>query len=298
MPAGPFGRVVTAMATPFTAEGALDAAGAAELAGHLVEHRTDTVLVGGTTGESPTISSEELVELIAVVKEAVGHRGSVMAGTGTNDTRKTVELTGRATDAGVEGVLVVTPYYNKPSQRGLLEHFRAAAEATDRPVVLYDIPGRTQREIDRETIISLAEVDNIVGVKDAVGDLQKTSEVVAGTSDDFHVYCGADELNLPMLAVGASGFISVAAHVAGERLAEMAEVFGSDPARAEAINRRLLPLYRALFLEPNPAPLKAILNDLGLPAGPVRPPLVDATEGTLATLREALEQAGIRHAAT
>lgn len=295
MAAAPLGHVVTAMATPFDADGGLDASGAAELATHLVENGTDTVLVGGTTGESPTLSGEELVELIAAVSEAVSGRAKVMAGTGSNDTRKTVKTTERAAEAGADAVLVVTPYYNKPSQEGLLAHFRAAAEASDLPLLLYDIPGRTSREIDHATLVELAEVPTIIGVKDAVGDLQKTAEVVADTPDDFHVYCGADELNLAMLAVGASGFVSVAAHVAGEQLAEMAQIFGSDPRRAAEINASLLPLYRALFLEPNPAPLKAILGQLGLPAGPVRAPLVDASHGTLRALREALDHAGIRH---
>jgi 4-hydroxy-tetrahydrodipicolinate synthase len=293
-----FGRVVTAMATPFTAAGALDPDGAGELATHLVEHGTDTVLLSGTTGESPTLHGEETWELLAAVKDAVGDRAQVMVGTGSNDTSKTVAATERATAEGADGVLVVTPYYNKPSQRALVQHFRAAASATDLPVLLYDIPARTAREIDLATLVTLSEVDNIVGVKDAVGDLAKTAEVVAGTTGapgGFEVYCGADELNLPMLAVGAVGFVSVAAHLAGDALADVARLFDSDPVKAREIHLSLLPLCRALFLEPSPGPLKAALSHLGLPAGPVRPPLVAAERATLDAVLSALDHAGISH---
>lgn len=285
----PFGRVVTAMATPFREDGALDLPGAARLASFLVEHGTDTVLVAGTTGESPTLEATERLDLLRAVREGVSGRARVMVGTGSNDTAKTARLTEQATDAGADAVLVVTPYYNKPSQAGLLLHFRAAAGSTDLPVLLYDIPGRTGREIAVPTILELAGVRNIVGVKDAAGDLVKTAEVVAQAPPDFAVYSGADELNLPMLAVGAVGFVSVVAHVAGPELADLARSFETDPVKAREIHLRLLPLCRALFLEPSPAPLKAILADLGLPAGPVRPPLVPAGTQTLQALRAALD---------
>jgi 4-hydroxy-tetrahydrodipicolinate synthase len=291
-----FGRVVTAMATPFTAAGELDPDGAAQLASHLVDHGTDTVLVVGTTGESPTLHDDEPWDLLAAVKEAVAGRAEVMVGTGSNDTRKTVAATERATSEGADGVLVVTPYYNKPSQRALVQHFRAAAGATDLPVLLYDVPSRTAREIALDTLVALSEVPNVVGVKDAAGDLAKTAEVVArteGADGGFEVYCGADELNLPMLAVGAVGFVSVAAHLAGDQLADMARIFDTDPAKAREIHLSLLPLCRALFLEPSPTPLKAALAHLGLPAGPVRPPLVAAERATLDAVLSALDHAGI-----
>jgi 4-hydroxy-tetrahydrodipicolinate synthase len=290
------GRVVTAMVTPFTASGDLDLDGARTMASHLVDHGTDTVLVVGTTGESPTLHGDEPWDLLAAVRDAVGDRAQVMMGTGSNDTRKSVATTARATDEGADAILVVTPYYNRPSQRALIEHFRAVAGATDLPVVLYDVPSRTSCEIGRDTAIALAEVDNIVALKDAAGNLTKTAEIVAGTAGapgGFEVYCGADELNLPMLAVGAVGFVSVAAHLAGDELAAMAEVFESDPAKARHLHLSLLPLCRALFVEPSPAPLKGALNHLGLPAGPVRPPLVDAEPATVDMVLAAMASAGI-----
>ncbi len=291
MPA--FGRVVTAMATPFTPDGALDLDGAQRLADHLVTNGTDTVLVSGTTGESPTLRGDEPWDLLAAVLETVGDRGLVMMGTGSNDTDRTVAATAKATELGAHAILLVTPYYNKPSQRGLIAHFTAAAGATDRPVLLYDIPGRTSREIDLATLVELSSVGNIVGVKDAVGDLAKAAEVVAGTPDGFDVYCGDDVLNLPYLAVGAAGYVSVASHLVGPELAQMAELYATDPAKAREIHQRLLPLHRALFLEPNPAPLKAALNARGLPGGPVRLPLVEASAATRAAVLAALDDAGV-----
>ncbi len=288
------GHVVTAMATPFTDAGRLDLDGAQALADHLVTHGTQTVLVCGTTGESPTLDEEEQADLLAAVIDAVGDRGQVMMGTGSNSTAKTIARTQKATEVGADAILVVTPYYNKPDQRGLLEHFAAAADATDRPVVLYDIPGRTGREIAADTLVELhRRVGNIIGVKDAALDLEKTAEVLAEAEDGFEVYSGQDSLNLPILAVGGVGFVSVAAHVVGPELADLASSFASDPVKAREIHLRLMPFFQALFLDPNPAPLKAIMNDLGLPAGPVRPPLAEARPDTLAALRDALDGAGI-----
>lgn len=291
--APPFGRVVTAMVTPFTDDRSLDVDGAGRLARHLVDHGTETVLVAGTTGESPTLEAGELSDLVRAVKDAVGDDAMVMVGTGTNSTEKTVVATERAVDDGADAVLVVTPYYNKPSQAGLIEHFTTVAGATDLPILLYDIPGRTGREIATETLLELADVDNIVGVKDAVLDLEKTSEVAARKPDGFHIYSGQDSLNLPIIAVGGSGFVSVAAHLVGPELSELAATYATDAPRARELHRRLFPLFAALFLEPNPAPLKAIMNELGLPAGPVRPPLVAAGPDTLDALRDALDHAGI-----
>jgi len=286
------GPVCTAMATPFAPDGSLDPDGAARLATHLVDTGTTTVLVHGTTGESPTLKLEEVWDLLAAVRDAVGGRAKIMVGTGSNDTDHAIATTRRATELGADAILLVTPYYNKPDQRMLLDHFTVVAAATDLPVVLYDIPGRTAREIALETLVALADVDNIVGVKDAVGDFVKAAELLART-DGFELYSGADELNLPYLAVGAVGFVSVASHFAGRELADMATAFPTDPVKAREIHQRLLPLCRALFLESSPAPLKGALNRFGLPGGPVRRPLLDAEEATVDAVVAAIEHAGI-----
>ena len=291
-----FGRVGTAMVTPFAPDGSLDLDGAQRLADHLVTHGTDMVVVHGTTGESPTLRDSEMWELLGAVVDAVGDRATVMMGTGSNDTSKAVHSTEKATEAGADAMLVVTPYYNKPTQRALLAHFRTVASATDKPVMLYDIPGRTAREIDLATIVELAQIDNVRGLKDAVGDMAKTAEVVAqtaGAPGGFEVFSGADEYNLPLLAVGGTGVVSVASHLAGDQIAEMVGLVDTDLAAARHIHLRLLPLVRALFSEASPGPVKGALNRLGLPAGPVRGPLVDALGDTVDAVFAALEHAGI-----
>lgn len=288
------GRVLTAMVTPFTAAGELDLAGAARLATHLVAQGSDGLVVGGTTGESPTLRGEELWELVAAVTDALRGSARVVVGTGTNDTVRTIDATERAQAAGADGVLVVTPYYNRPSQRGLVAHLTAAAAATDLPVLLYDIPQRTGRELDVATLVELAAVPNIIGVKDATGDLGKAGDVLnatRGAPGGFSLWSGADEVNLPLLSLGAVGIVSVASHLVGPELAEMVAVVDSDPARARALHLACLPVHRALFAEPSPAPLKGALNARGLPAGPLRaplvaasPPVVDAVLVALATV--------------
>ena len=293
-----FGRVGTAMVTPFTADGGLDLDGAQRLASHLVDHGTDMVVVHGTTGESPTLQDAEMWELLAAVIDAVGDRAHVMMGTGSNDTRKAVWSTEKATEAGADSMLVVSPYYNKPTQRGLLSHFRRVAEATDKPVMLYDVPGRTSREIALETIVELAQVDNIAGIKDAAGDPAKTSEIVGRTASapgGFDVLSGSDEYNLPILAVGGVGVISVAAHLAGDQIAEMVRLVDTDLPKARQIHNDLLPLVRALFSEASPAPVKGALNRMGLPAGPVRGPLIDALPDTVDAVFAALDHAGVTY---
>jgi len=292
--AGPaaIGRTVTAMVTPLLADGSLDLPGAATLARHLVATGSDGIVVGGTTGESPTLRDAELWDLVTAVRGAVGSGARVVVGTGTNDTARTVERTVRAAELGADAVLVVTPYYNRPSQSGLVAHFRAAADASALPVLLYDIPSRTGREIALDTLVTLAAVPNVVGVKDATADLGKAGDVLAatrGAPGGFDVWCGADEVNLPLLALGAVGIVSVAAHVAGPELAEMVRVHVSDPLRARELHLRCLPLHRALFLDPNPGPLKAVLRARGLPAGPVRLPLADAGPEVTAHVVAALE---------
>ena len=291
------GRIVTAMATPFTDDGGLDLDGVRGLADHLVRHGTETVLVGGTTGESPTLRGDELWQVVDAVRETVGDRANVMVGTGTNDTYKTARATERAAEAGAAAALVVTPYYNKPSQRGLLNHFQTVADAVDLPILLYDIPGRTSREIALDTLVELSAVPNIIGVKDATGDLAKAGQLRAATTEapgGFDIWSGDDSMNLPLLSIGGYGFVSVASHLIGDELAEMARIHETDPVKAREIHLRSLPVWKALFLEPNPAPLKGALRELGLPAGPVRPPLADAEESTVQQLMFALEPFEVR----
>lgn len=287
------GQVVTAMATPFTDTGALDLDGVTRLAEHLIATGTTTVLVNGTTGESPTLHGDEAWQVLSRVKEACGSDATVMMGVGSNDTAKTCETAKRAADAGADSILVVSPYYNKPDQRGLLRHFHTVAAATPLPLVVYDIPGRTAAFMHVDTLAELAQVDTIVGVKDATGDLGKACDVAHATqelSGTFAVWSGSDEANLPLLAAGAFGVISVAAHLAGEQISEMIRVFHTDPARARALHLSLMPLHRVLFHEPSPAPLKAGLAYRGLPAGPVRPPLVDASDTVVARIRQVLDE--------
>ncbi len=286
------GRVVTAMVTPFLPDGALDLDGAGVLAGHLTATGSDGLVVGGTTGESPTLREEELLELVAAVRAAVPAGTRVTVGTGTNDTVRTIQRTERAAAAGADAVLVVTPYYNRPSQPGLVAHFRAVAGATELPVLLYDIPSRTGRELALATLVTLSAVPNIVGVKDATGDLGKAGDVIAATRDadgGFDVWSGADEVNLPLLAIGAVGIVSVSAHLVGPELAEMVRVCTTDPARARALHLACMPLHRALFSDPNPGPLKAALAARGLPSGPLRGPLIASDPEVAAQVLAALE---------
>jgi 4-hydroxy-tetrahydrodipicolinate synthase len=270
-----FGTVVTAMITPFGSDGSLDVDGAVRLARWLVDHGNEGLVLAGTTGESPTLTDDEKVELWRAVSAAV--TVPVVAGTGSNDTRHTVELTRRASACGVAGVLVVTPYYSRPSQAGLESHFRSAAAATDLPVMLYDIPVRTGRKIAHDTLLRLArEVPNIVAVKDASDDVAGSSRLIAEAPDGFEVYSGSDSLNLALLAVGAVGVVSVAAHWSGELHAEMLVAFAKgDVETARELNARLLPSYafESWDMAPNPVPTKAVLRLLGLPAGRCRPPL-------------------------
>ncbi|MGH8907085.1 MAG: 4-hydroxy-tetrahydrodipicolinate synthase [Egibacteraceae bacterium] len=290
-----FPSLITAMATPMREDLALDLDGAQRLAAHLVEHGSEGLVVAGTTGESPTLTHAETLDLIRAIVEAVGDRASVIAGTGKNDTAATVELTREASALGVDGILLVAPYYNRPSQRGLDRHFRLAAAATELPILLYNIPGRSAVEIAPETLLRLAEdVPNIRGVKDAAGNLTKTAWLAARAPQDFGIWSGDDEATLPMLAVGGVGAVSVASHLVGLDLARMIEVFSTDPIKAREIHHRLLPLVETLMrVDTSPGPLKAALRLVGLPAGPVRPPLADADETAVEQVRQALAAAGV-----
>ncbi|MBB2745520.1 UNVERIFIED_ORG: 4-hydroxy-tetrahydrodipicolinate synthase [Microbispora rosea subsp. rosea] len=291
----PFGRTLTAMVTPFTSDGAVDYEGVQRLAAYLVdEQRNDGLVVSGTTGESPTTSDEEKDRILRAVVEAVGDRATVVAGAGTNDTRHSVELAKAAERAGAHGLLVVTPYYNKPPQEGLLRHFTAVADATGLPVMLYDIPGRAGVPITIETLFRLAEHPRIAAVKDAKGDLFAGSQVMAST--DLVFYSGDDLLNLPWLSVGAAGYVSVVGHVVGAELASMVDSYRSgDVENALAVHRQLLPVVSAIMTRTQGAIMvKAALKLVGQDAGYVRPPLVDATEEQITALREDLITGGLK----
>jgi 4-hydroxy-tetrahydrodipicolinate synthase len=291
-PRTPFGRVLTAMVTPFTRDGALDVEGAQRLATHLVDSGNDGLVVNGTTGEAPTTTDDEKGRLVRAVLEAVGDRAQVVAGVGTNDTRHTIELARQAEAAGAHGLLVVTPYYSKPPQAGLHRHFTAVADATALPVMVYDIPARTGVPVQTETLVRLAEHDRIVAVKDAKDDLGAASWVLART--DLAYYSGTDMLNLPLLSVGAVGFVSVVGHLVSGELRQLLEAFvAGDTVKAREIHQRLLPVYTGVFRTQGLILTKAALNLLGLPAGPVRPPLVDATAEQVSELRKDLAAGGL-----
>ncbi|SBT38028.1 4-hydroxy-tetrahydrodipicolinate synthase [Micromonospora narathiwatensis] len=289
----PFGRLITAMVTPFTADGSLDLDGAVRLAQHLVDEQgNDALVLNGTTGESPTTTDAEKESLIRAVAEVVGDRARILAGVGTNDTRHTIELAAQAEKAGAHGLLVVTPYYNKPPQSGLLRHFTAVADGTGLPIMLYDIPHRAGTAIATDTLVRLAEHGRIVAVKDAKGDLTATSEVLART--DLAYYSGEDALTLPALAVGTVGVVGTSTHFTGVQTKQMIEAYeAGDHATALALHRRLLPLYTGIFRTQGVILVKAGLAAKGLPAGPVRPPLVDATADELAQLRADCAAAGL-----
>lgn len=292
-PEAPFGRVLTAMVTPFTADGALDVEGAQRLATSLVDLGNDGLVLNGTTGESPTTTDAEKERLVRAVVEAVGERAHVLAGVGTNDTAHTLELASTAEKAGAAGLLVVTPYYSKPPQAGLLRHFREVADSTGLPVMLYDIPGRTGMPIATDTLVRLAEHPRIVANKDAKGDLGAASEVLARA--DLAYYSGDDMLNLPLLSIGAVGFVSVVGHLVADRLRAMADQYAAGDVRgAAASHRALVPLYTAIMGRTQGViAVKAALAALGQPAGPVRLPLVDADDDLRALLREDLARAGL-----
>ena len=293
MPTPPFGRLLTAMVTPFTADGALDLDRAASLATYLVDElQHDGLVVSGTAGESPTTSDAEKLELLRVVVEAVGDRAAVVAGVGSFDTAHSRELAAQAAGVGVQGLLVVTPYYSKPPQRGLLAHFRAVADATDLPVVVYDVPHRSGVAIATETLVELAEHPRIVAVKDAKGDLAATSAVTAAT--DLAYYSGDDALTLPLLAVGAVGIVGTSTHFSGVGTKAMIEAHvAGDVQRALALHRQLLPIFTGVFAAPGVILVKAGLALQGRAVGVPRLPLVEATTAETEALARALEAAGL-----
>jgi 4-hydroxy-tetrahydrodipicolinate synthase len=286
------GRLMTAMVTPFKADGAVDYDAAQRLARILVEDGSDGIVVAGTTGESPTLSDQEKIELVRCVKEAIGER-AVVAGTGSNDTHHSIELSQRAIDAGADALLCVVPYYSKPTQEGMYRHFRAIAEETGAPVIMYNIQGRTGVNMTAATTLRCAAVQGIVGVKEASGDIDQMGLVCAGKPAGFQVWSGDDSFTLPLLAVGGYGVICVVSHVAGSAMKRMIEShIAGDNDAARAIHQRLLPVIKALMTTAsNPIPVKSVLNELGFPAGPFRLPLAPMPEADLEKLMGVVRQA-------
>lgn len=289
-----FSEIITAMVTPMKDDLSVDYESAQELALWLLENGSQGVVVSGTTGESPTLAREEKINLFKAVKEAVGNKGAVIAGTGNYCTWESKELTMEAEKIGVDGALLVGPYYNKPTQKGFYEHFKEVANQTGLPLIIYNIPGRTGKNIDAQTIIELSKIENIVGVKEASGDLEQVSCIVKEADDDFMVYSGEDFLTLPIVALGGDGVISVASHLAGAKMKEMIEAFHQGQVKeALRIHHELMPLYKVLFITTNPTPIKAALNLIGKNVGHPRLPLLPATPLEDNKIKEVLEDMGL-----
>jgi len=289
-----FGQVLTAMVTPFDQNGEIDFNATKTLVEHLITNGTDGLVVAGTTGESPTLTTEEKIELFKCVVEAAAGRVHVIAGTGSNNTQASMSLTKLAEETGVDGIMLVAPYYNKPSQEGLYQHFKTIAESTSLPVMLYNIPGRSIVNISVETVVRLSEIPNVVSIKEASGNLDAMAEIISKTPSDFTLYSGDDGLTIPVLAIGGAGVISVASHIIGNDMQEMINAFkNGDVQKAAATHRNLLPIMRALFIAPSPSPVKAALNLNGIQVGGVRLPMVPLSNKEQSALEKALQASGI-----
>ncbi|WP_101842081.1 4-hydroxy-tetrahydrodipicolinate synthase [Halobacillus sp. Marseille-P3879] len=270
-----FGQVLTAMVTPFDQKGEIDFNATRTLVNHLISNGTDGLVIGGTTGESPTLTSDEKIEFYRYVVKVTDGRVPVIAGTGSNNTRASISLTTQVESTGVDAVMLVAPYYNKPSQEGLFQHFKAIADSTSLPVMLYNIPGRSVVNMSPETIVRLSKVPNIVSVKESSGDLDAVTEIISRTSNEFTVYSGDDGMTLPILSIGGTGVVSVASHIIGNEMKQMVHsYYDGDVQFASSMHRKLLPIMKALFAAPSPSPVKAALNMKGVYVGDVRLPMV------------------------
>jgi 4-hydroxy-tetrahydrodipicolinate synthase len=280
-----FGKVATAMVTPFDHKGNIDFEKTTQLINYLISNGSDALVIAGTTGESPTLSTEEKLALFRHSVKVVDGRVPVVAGTGSNNTYASIELTKKAEETGVDAIMIVAPYYNKPNQEGLYQHFKTIAESTELPVMLYNIPGRSVINMSVDTIVRLAELPNVVALKDASGDLDAMTAIIAQTSNDFALYSGDDGLTLPVLAIGGTGIISVASHIIGNEMQEMVKLYESgNPKEAAKIHQRIVPVMKSLFAAPSPTPVKTALQLKGLDVGSVRLPLVPLTEEERQTL--------------
>ncbi|MEK3980302.1 4-hydroxy-tetrahydrodipicolinate synthase [Psychrobacillus sp. FSL K6-2836] len=284
-----FGQILTAMVTPFDHNEEIDFPATRNLINYLIANGTEGLVVSGTTGESPTLTEEEKVQLFKFTVEVVNGRVPVIAGTGSYNTKASIDLTRQAADAGVDGIMLVVPYYNKPSQEGLYQHFKTIAAVTSLPIMLYNIPGRSVVNMSVETVIRLSKIPNIVAIKEAGGNLDAMSEIISNTPEDFSLYSGDDGLTIPVLSIGGTGIISVASHVIGNEMQAMIAKFNSGNVREAAKDhRKLLPIMKALFAAPNPTPVKSALNLKGVPVGGVRLPMIPLNKEELTSLQEVL----------
>ena len=290
-----FGEIITAMVTPFDEHGEIDFNATKDLVNHLINNGSDGLVVAGTTGESPTLSTEEKVELFKFVVDVVDNRVPIIAGTGSYNTKASIELTRLAEKAGVDGVLLVVPYYNKPSQEGLYQHFKAIAESTSLPCILYNIPGRSVINMSVDTTVRLSQISNIVSIKDASADLDAMAEIIERTPENFTLYSGDDSITLPLLSIGGTGVISVASHIIGNEMKAMiADFKAGNLQEAATAHRQLLPVFKGLFTAPNPTPVKAALHLKGIPVGGVRLPLVPLTIEETETLQTTIDRVNLR----
>ncbi len=286
-----FGQLLTAMVTPFNDRLEIDYDKITDLIEHLIKTGTDTLVIGGTTGEPSTLSKAEKKSLFKFVVEEVRGRCKVIAGTGTNDTKSSIEMTREAEEMGVDGILLVVPYYNKPSQEGLYQHFKTISDSTNLPIILYNIPGRTAANLSVDTILRLSKIDNIIGVKEASGDLSKVAFILEKTPSGFRIYSGDDSLALPVLSVGGHGVISVASHVIGSEMKMMITSFLAGKVKEAAdIHRKLLPIFEGLFITTNPSPVKFALQTKGIHVGSVRLPLVPVTDSEAVFITDLFEE--------
>ena len=290
-----FGRMLTAMVTPFDKNLEVNYDMAAKLAEYLLEQGNDGIVVNGSTGESPTLNDDEKVQMFRTVKQTVGERAVVIAGTGSNDTHHSIELTQKAAECGVDGIMLVVPYYSKPSQEGLYQHFKTVAAATDLPIILYNIPGRCGTNLAPETVVRLAnDVPNIVAIKEASGNLDQIAHLKTMCPADFAIYSGDDSLTLPILSIGGAGIISVVAHVAGKDLRKMVDAyFAGNVAEAQEINMKLYDIFKTMFITSNPVPVKYALNRIGINVGGVRLPLFEANDAEKAKIDASLSNLGL-----
>lgn len=289
-----FGQVITAMVTPFDNNENIDFYAVEKLVNYLIDNGSDGLVIAGTTGESPTLTNDEKIALFKHVVTVSKGRAKIIAGTGSNNTKASIELTKQAEKTGVDAIMLVTPYYNKPSQEGIYQHFSTIANATHLPIMLYNVPGRTSVHVEADTIHRLSNIKNIVSVKEASGNLDQMTTIISNTPDNFTLYCGDDSLTLPAIAIGANGIVSVSSHIIGNQMQKMIQHFrNGDVTTSAKLHQKLLPIMKAMFAQSSPAPVKSALNMLGVTVGDVRLPIQGLTKMEWDTLEQQLTATGI-----